>query len=294
MKSILITGATGFLGSALSHYFLQKNYSISIVKRRKSSLARLADIESEINIYNFSDASELKEILIKCRPEIVIHAACCYGRGAESYFEVLEANVHFGVGLLSALIELNMLNLTFFNIGTSLNSNVSAYALSKNQFDNWGEYIVSELGGALKFINIKLEHMYGPFDGSSKFTSYVIDSCIHNIPELPLTQGEQRRDFIYIDDLVRAFDVLISNFLKLDNYESIPIGSGEAPPLKDFVLAVHRATGSRTRLKFGALPYRHMEQMYSCADISRLKSLGWLPKVSMVDGIQAILRKQYS
>lgn len=130
--------------------------------------------------------------------------------------------------------------------------------------------------GMIHFGNIRLEHFYGPNDDNTKFTSYVIKSCLENIPELELTLGEQRRDFIYIDDVVSAYLLLLENMGSFSEpFMEFDVGSGQAVSIREFVETVHRLTASRTHLAFGALPYRDGEVMHSVADVSGLKMLGW-------------------
>ena len=135
----------------------------------------------------------------------VVHTATCYGRNRETPLEVFEANLKFPLDLLekAALFSTD----TFFNTDTILYKYLNGYSLSKHQFVEWGKQYADE--HKIKFCNIKLEHMYGPGDDDSKFTTYVINSCLNNVPEVKLTLGEQERDFIYIDDVVSAYQLLL-------------------------------------------------------------------------------------
>jgi len=114
----------------------------------------------------------------------------------------------------------------------------------------------------------------------------VIRACLRNDPELQLTSGEQRRDFVYIDDVVQAYDVLANRWPELQAPASIDVGSGEAPPVREFVERVHRLTASSTRLAFGALTYRPEESMLYRADVDALQRLGWRPRHSLEEGLR--------
>src|SRR5690606_3546497 len=113
----------------------------------------------------------------------------------------------------------------------------------------------------LQFVNIRLQHMYGPGDDPSKFTSHVFHACQRHQPQLALTAGEQRRDFIYIEDVVSAYGVVAGKLNELSTSDQVDVGSGNAPSVRSFVEQVHLLTGSRTELKFGAIPYRANEAM---------------------------------
>ena len=63
----------------------------------------------------------------------------------------------------------------------------------------------------IKFINARLFHLYGPSDKPTKFVNSIIQSLKNNLPTIDLTSGTQRRDFIYIDDAIEAFLLIILN-----------------------------------------------------------------------------------
>jgi nucleoside-diphosphate-sugar epimerase len=97
------------------------------------------------------------------------------------------------------------------------------------------------------------------------------------VPELRLTPGEQRRDFVYVDDVVDAYMLVLARRTELTGQVvEYDVGSGVAVPVREFVELVHRVTHSRTRLEFGAVSYRPSEVMFAQADIGALESLGWL------------------
>jgi CDP-paratose synthetase len=288
--NILITGASGFLGSALARRLRQIDYQVSLLVRKNTDLFRLQDI-SPFNIGRCDSDLEIKEFIVSCRPDVVIHTACCYGRIGESPLQIIDSNIRFGVAILNAIKDLEK-NVSFINAGTVLTRNVSFYSLTKIQFEELGSYIASVSNQSIQFINIKLQHMYGPGDDASKFTSHVIDSCISNVSTLPLTLGEQRRDFIYIDDVVDAYIKILENLSKLNKQEQIELGSGVALQLRDFVETVHRLTNSKTELLFGKIPYRENDEMCLVANIDALKKLGWIPRIDIKTGIKNIIEME--
>ena len=137
---------------------------------------------------------------------------------------------------------------------------------------------------------MRLEHFYGPGDNDSKFTSYVINSCIENIPKLELTLGEQKRDFIYIDDVISAYLILLEKMDTFsDEFNEFDVGSGETISIKDFVKIVHQLTQSQSFLDFGAVPYRKGEVMLSEINIEPLARLGWECKTNLEQGLKLTL-----
>ena len=139
-----------------------------------------------------------------------------------------------------------------------------------------------------------MEYIYGPYDSKSKFIPYILKSLYNNIPEISLTLGEQQRDFVYITDVISAYIVLIDSLYKQQQYcENFDVGSGQAIMIRDVVEMAHQLTGSLTKLKFGDIPYRENETMQSQSDIVPMKSLGWSPSVTLFDGLNMVIKKDF-
>ena len=285
-KRILLTGVTGFLGSHLAKELLYAGCEIVALKRKSSLLQRIEPILSEIGLFDI-EGINFDQFFSDCgRIDAVIHTATCYGRNNESVSEIFAANTEFPLRLLDAGNRAGVKS--FLNTDTILDKYLNLYALSKNQLLQWGKFYA--MHEKIRFLNIRLEHFYGEDDDPTKFSSNVINSCLGNVSDLNITKGEQRRDFIYIDDVVSAYVLL---FEKLDTFENmfteVDVGSGHSVSIREFVETVHRITSSKTRLNFGAIPYRDGEIMHSVADVSKLVSLGWRCRYSLEAGLKRVV-----
>jgi CDP-paratose synthetase len=288
-QRILMTGATGFLGSHLAKALLAQGYDVVALKRKTSALYRIESILSKITFYDVEELDFDSLFLKENKIDAVIHTATIYGRDGESSSEIFATNTIFPLSLLDAAIRADVK--LFINTDTVLDKYLNVYALSKNQFMQWGRYFSQK--NKIHFVNLRLEHFYGQGDDDSKFTSYVINNCILNTSSLKLTLGEQRRDFIYIDDAVAAYLVVLKSVNLLDErFVECDVGSGTTVSIREFVELVHRMTGSKTSLEFGAIPYREGEEMNSHADTHVLKSLGWYCKYSLEQGLKLIIEGQ--
>jgi nucleoside-diphosphate-sugar epimerase len=284
---ILLTGVTGYLGSHLAHALLDIGCEIIGLKRKSSSLRRVEPILSNLTLHNVEEIDVHDLFTLHGKIDLVIHTATCYGRNGENAVQVQETNLGFPLKLLNAAVASDVE--LFVNTGTALDQLLSPYALSKKQFAEWGKYFAREK--PIRFFNLKLEHFFGAGDDNSKFTTHVINSCLANMPELKLTQGEQQRDFIYIDDVVSAYLLLINKRASFeDRFMEFDVGSGLPVSIRQFVETVHRLTSSTTRLCFGALPYRVGEVMRSQANITVLQELGWRCEYSLLDGLNKMIK----
>lgn len=284
INKIILTGATGFLGSHLLEAFLDENFSITIVKRTFSNTDRISHLIDRINIFDV-DQQPLDLLFNSFGPfDAIVHTATNYGRKGESTSEILHDNLLFPLKLIETATKYN--KFVFFNTATILNPLVNAYSLSKSQLENWGKFYF--LNKKIGFVNIKIDHIYGPNDDKSKFTTFIFDNLIQNKPFIELTLGNQKRDFIYISDVVNAFLHIIKsqNNIIFKEYE---IGTGRAVTIKYFVELAKKITSSKTYLVFGAKQYRNMETMFSQAQIKELQNIGWNPKISLEEGIAKCL-----
>ncbi|MGW8228934.1 MAG: NAD-dependent epimerase/dehydratase family protein [Gammaproteobacteria bacterium] len=279
---ILITGGTGFLGSHLARNLADHGADIIVLARHSSSLARLSGYEQLIHVLRADNVATLYELLSAHNPDCIIHTACNYGRGGENIAGIVQTNLVSALTLLTAAAD-NGIG-SFINTDTTLDRFLNAYTLSKKQFSEWGVWFARHY--RIRFVNVLLEHMYGPGDDASKFTTHVISQCIKQTPTLDLTPGDQRRDFIYIEDTVAAFRVLVENLTQLAQHEEIQVGSGHAVTIREFAEMVRNLAASSTTLNFGAIPYRDNEPMLCVADITRLRSLGWKPLYDLASGIR--------
>lgn len=287
MKSILLTGGTGFLGSALLRELIA-SFDVTVLKRTTSRTDRVADLLHDRIKWIDLDKTDLPELFASRRFDVILHCATNYGRGKRSILDTALANLLLPLTLLQLGIEHGVR--TFINTDTVIDKRVNEYSLSKKQFLEW----LQNSAERIQCVNIALEHFYGPFDDESKFTTMIFHKLMRGEPSIDLTPGDQKRHFIYIDDVVRAFCRILNSLDTLPSgFSSFEVSTEESVSIKDFVrLAKTITDNTSTRLNFGAVPYRANELMDSRTDISALKALGRRPEVSLEKGLQLTIEKE--
>jgi CDP-paratose synthetase len=288
-KTILLTGANGFLGSYLLEALIQKGYDTIVLKRTTSNLWRILHLNGLYKAYDV-DVDPVEKAFQENRIDVVIHTACCYGRKGESIKDVVESNLIYSLRIIDACIKYN--TDTFFNTDTLLQKHLNVYTLSKKQFVEWLKLYSLNIN----VINLKLEHVYGPKDDISKFVPWILEEFKKNVPEIKLTKGEQMRDFVYIYDVVDAFMKVIENVSNCLGYNEIDIGTGELVTLREFIENLHekfylKFELGRVHLGFGLLQYREGEIMIPKLDNTKLLNLGWRPRFNYKRGIDDYLSK---
>lgn len=291
-ETVLISGATGFLGSSLVKRFLQENYTVIGIKRKKSNLERLKNELNNKSLYLYnSDSDSLEKAFSNHNIDAVIHTACCYGRAGESFVSIANTNILFGLELLE--LTKKYYSRVFINTDTLLPKNVSTYALSKKQFTEW----LKQTAGDTKIVNIKPEHLYGIGDDDTKFIGMLLTKLKQHTDIIPLTKGTQFRDFIYITDVTEAYMAVYKNISLFDVFTEFEVGTGNSIPVRMFVdefIKQYKLSDPecKTQAGFGLISYRENELMNVNIKINPLRQLGWEAAVNYKDGIKKIINAQ--
>ena len=135
--------------------------------------------------------------------------------------------------------------------------------------------------------------VYGPHDGERTMVTSVIRQLLAG--QCPsLTNGEQMWDYLYEADAGRALYLLARHGRDSGVY---PVGSGDARPLRDYILELRDAIDPVLPLGFGAVPYGEKQVMFLQADIAALHTdTGFAPQTDFRTGIRATIdwvRKEY-
>ena len=281
--NILLTGATGFLGSNLLTRLVKDGHNVTILVRNSSTFQRITHLLEHVTVHTTRN-TDYKDMLYSGKIESIIHCATNYGRGEVDPSELLDANLIMPLQLLQAGCDSGVR--CFVNTDTILDKGVSDYALSKCQFREW----LAKYSHNMVCVNIALEHFFGPHDDPTKFVSFIIRQLLNNADSMPLTLGEQKRD----DDIVSAFLLIIDNCTSLESgnldYE---IGTGVTITIRDFVELTKQIAGNtHTQLIFGAIPYRKNEAMGITVNTSAIRDLGWYPGTSLIEGLSKTIEQE--
>lgn len=247
MTTILLTGATGYLGNRLGKQLLADGYNIiAIHLNHNEKFDYDKKFEHQVIKVYLSDIS-IAEIFENYKINGIIHTSTLYGRLGEQIADMIKANVVFPVELLTNAIKYDIK--FFINTDTILNKFVSPYALTKSNVTEWMKMFADKI----LMIDIKLDHFYGPNDKNTKFVAAMVEKLMHNDEKIDLTEGTQTRDFIYIDDVIEVYRTVLNNLDKmtLGQISAFEIGTNKKTSIRHVVNKLKELTGATTKLNFG-------------------------------------------
>lgn len=285
---VLLTGSTGFLGGQLAAAFLKEGFNLTLIVRKSSNLEILKNLSTDLNFHFVEEGINSLKEKFPCF-DAIVHTATAYGNKGESSEEIFATNFDFPKQLLEAYPCPFINTDTFFCKSNEKYAYLNDYTQSKRQFFEFGQSFA--ISNKHTFINLRLEHLYGPNDGEKKFTISIVKQMMNNTLEIKLTPGLQVRDFVFIDDAVRAYLYILKakNLLSANSYINFELGSGIESSIKEYVTIAHDLLKSKSVLKFGEIPYRENEIMFSLANIKPLEELGWNHRTELKDGIRKII-----
>jgi len=297
---LLLTGATGFLGSHLLEALVEKGHRVIILKRSFSNTWRINHIltahDSQITSHNI-DLVPIEEAFKQHPPDMVIHLATCYRKfhSQEDVEELMRTNVEFPSLILELCRKYGVKY--FINTGTFfeydlVHSQISEkdpfrpynlYAATKIAFENILKFYVVEYG--IKAVTLKLFAPYGYRENETKLIPFLIKSILEG-KDVSISKGKQRWDFTYCKDIVRAYINSMSYVQKMGTqYESFNIGKGIPNSLEEVAELLLTIAGSRTKILLEK-PYNEKEIFWACADPAKaMNKLGWLPEYDLKRGL---------
>jgi nucleoside-diphosphate-sugar epimerase len=307
-KTILVTGACGWLGTAIVQALLARGDRVVAIDLGVSpAMAVLASQQPRL-ITAVVDLSEWHEVLRTFqthRPDAVIHAAALVGvvQAADIPLKALRANVEAAVNLFEAMRFSGVRRVVHISTEETYGDFRSAvideehpqqptsvYGLTKLAAEHYGRVYSRDHG--LECINVRTCWVYGPHLPRLRMPRTFIEAALRGEPFHQEDGGNLAVDQVYIDDTVAG--VLLALDKPQHRFDAYNVATGVAPTLRDTAEAVNRAIPGAKITVGDTGPYHHGGRVLSATkgalDISRAKAeLGYQPRFDLQKGIEATI-----
>jgi UDP-glucose 4-epimerase len=295
---ILVTGASGFLGGAVARAAKAKGYDVLGVGRQQFC-PPLATFGVSYQALDISDDAALERYLETKKPDIIVHAGWNGVAGRYKDQDVQYANIVPTCRLIELGAEYGLSK--FIGIGSQAEygqyegpiaedaptNPTTLYGAAKLAASVLARQRAQDLG--VEFAWMRLFAIYGPGDKPH----WLIPSLITSLAKgetLPLTQGRQKCDYLYIDDAAEAVLAVARNEAAQGTFNFC---SGASVSVADIVARLRDLVAPKTALEFGTVPYANNQIFNMQGDTSKLRAATcWQPKVSLSDGLALTVQSQ--
>lgn len=303
MKRVIITGATGTIGTALIKELIKQNTEVLVLCHRYSK--RISNIpQSPLVTLKECSLDELSSLENDTGKEydVFYHFAWQGTNGNDrNNYELQIQNVKFALDAVDVAKRFGCKK--FIGAGSQAEYGRVEGVLKPDTPTNpeMGYGVAKLCAGQmtkLKAHSLGMQHVwmrvlsiFGPNDGVvSMVASTIIRLRNGETPQF--TKGEQIWDYLYSGDAAEAFCLVGEKGIDGSVYV---LGSGKPKPLRDYIEALRDVVSPGAELDFGAVPYGEKQVMYLCADVSKLQQdTGWESTTEFSEGIRQILENDFA
>lgn len=286
---IAVLGSTGYIGQRIVRALFNDDveHQIYCIHRSSSDLSIYDDVKDKLHFCTSYYQDMLECFTAGEAFDVIINASCSYMRNSTAE-QITESNLIFPLRALNMAVENPSNKTIFISLGTGLPDDFNIYTYAKAQLNSFGHFWGYDKR-QIYYVNIEMQNFFGPDEPANRFLPSCIDKMKRNEP-VPLTNGLQKRDFFYVDEVISAI-MLIIKHPELPRYLDIPLGSGEAPTIREFITYIRDKMGSSSELQFGAVPTRVNEPSI-WADLSTYHMLGGRIKYTWKEAVDSLLKEE--
>lgn len=293
MKKVVITGAAGFVGSALTKKLLSKNIEVFAIDMKEA-----IGIESPLLHYyscNIFESKTIKNILKNIKDiNVFYHLAWKGSAGPLRNDENCQIeNALCAVSMYKIADEIGCNKFVFAGTIAEFETNVAIYEQNTRPQLSYiygagkilAHNLLKPISNSLntKLVWAYITNAYGEGEKSPRLINTTINKCIDGVAPI-FSSGTQNYDFVYIDDVANAFYLIGKKGLENKGYI---IGSGKAQPLKNFLVELVSTCNPKLKPIFGAVPFTGVNLPLSYFSTDEIKKdCGFEAKISFKEGIK--------
>lgn len=295
MKKVIVTGANGFIGTALCKELSEQGIQvIAVIRNEEENIEEIKNLSNISIVYcDLTNFRCLADFIEDRDIDVLYHLAWVGSAGAlRGNSDVQVKNVQYTCDTVKACKDMNCNRFVFASsimeyeisavMATADTPGINTlYSSAKVAADYMARTIAGNLG--IDYIRAVISNIYGPGERSPRLINTTIRKLL-NGDHCAFTEGTQKYDFIYITDAVKAFICIGKKGLRNRTYY---IGSKQPRPLREFLLELRDVISPGTGLGLGELPFDGVSLSYDEFDIHAVeKDTGFVPEVTFSEGIK--------
>lgn len=281
---VLVTGATGFIGSQLAARLAELGAEVHAVSRKPAA----PDQQWVWHTADLSEPAEATRLIRQVRPQAVFHLASAVtgARDVALVGTIMAANLTGAVNLLTAVATESPT--TRVVLAGSVEeprgegTPSSPYAVAKWSATGYARMFHKLYGVAVTVLRVAM--VYGPAQpDAKKLVPYVIQTLLRG-EDPELASGTRLVDWVYVEDVIDAF--LRAASIDAAAGQVLDIGSGVQVSIRDTVELVATLVGGNARPRFGAIPDRPLDAAQVSDPTAAGQVLGWRPTTTLSEGLR--------
>ena len=307
-RDIVVLGASGFVGRWVARLLAGAGARLTLLVRAPDPSRRLFDklgIQGDVRQLDLRDLGAVETAFHEVRPSVIFNLA---GYGVDrserdpKEARLLNADLVGVLCRIAAGIEDDWRGLHLVHPGTALEYGVATGDLNEDTpAEPTTLYGRSKLAGTravqracrdsgLRAVVARLFTVYGPGEHPGRLFPALIHAAKTRQP-LPLTAGQQLRDFAYVEDV--AVGLMLLGAIPEASGQVVNLATGKLLSVRDFALQAAQVLRlDEDLLKFGRLPVRGEEMAHNPVNINRLTTLtGWYPPADIRSGVERTLAR---
>jgi UDP-glucose 4-epimerase len=298
-ETVAVTGATGFIGGHLVRALLAEGARPVVLARSQTPPQELPWSDERVQWIpvELDDGEGVRELLEREQPAVLFHLAGTRGRedGVSASLASANTNVNATVRVLDAATKAGVGRIVAVGSAEEYGPQpvpyheglpwraTSPYGISKAAATGFALAMSAEDGCPV--VVLRPFTVYGPGQPDHMFIAQAVAAAVAEEP-FDMSHGEQRRDLIFVEDVVRAFLAAA----RAQNVEGrvINVGTGAAHRLRDVAELIWEITGTSAELRIGKRQVASDQFQDTWADITLAQRLlDWSPGVALPSGIEA-------
>ena len=279
MKKILLTGSTGFIGSAILNE-LSKNYIVYCLNRKK-----IKQSKKYKNIY-FKSYDDLNSKLRKIQADTVIHCATHYVKyhNINDINKLSNSNILFGNIILENLAKMKVKN--FINFSTvwenydGIKDNYfNLYSVYKRNFSNLLKYYEKNSLN-INFYNLFISDTFGKTDKRPKIINVLKKNYKKNLIT-KIISSKLYLNLLNIEDIINSISVVLKNKNKPGHYNLV---NNKNYSILQIINTINKKNNKKIKIKW--LSNKQIKERI----FKNKKLIGWTPKNSTIDDIVGVIK----